>query len=477
MSSFLEIPQTPRAKKRFSDELEREDAVQRSSFADSDSGKGPDGQKRPSPYLDPDGFRRLSLSPFSETERLSPAQLIRALSPAPHLSSTRRSSVRQAWFQFWTRNKPLVLVFVAQLFAALMNLSARLLELDDEQKMHPFQLLFIRMFVTFVLSNAYMWWSSIPHYPLGAQEVRWLLVIRGLTGFFGLFGMWYSMMYIPLAEATVITFLVPSVAGYICHLTIRDPFTRREQIASYLALLGVILIARPTSLFSSADPTAATNPTPVIEVTGWTEQTTAGTIEPREEVTSAQRLTAIGVALLGVLGGSGAFTTIRAIGQRAHPLISVNYFSTWCLLVSTVTLTVAPILDIGQPALRFAVPHSLYAWTLLLVICMCGFATQILFTAGLGGERSNRAAAMVYTHMLFAAAFDKWVFGHAMGAISLIGCGLIIGSAMWVALGKKPAAQKTVDLEVGQGVAMETVPMLADDGDEEDNAMPLQEIR
>jgi drug/metabolite transporter (DMT)-like permease len=56
--------------------------------------------------------------------------------------------------------------------------------------------------------------------------------------------MWYSMMYLPLAEATVITFLAPSVAGYLCHLVLKDPFTRKEQLGSFVALAGVILIAQ-----------------------------------------------------------------------------------------------------------------------------------------------------------------------------------------------------------------------------------------
>lgn len=72
---------------------------------------------------------------------------------------------------------------------------------------------------------------------------------------------------------------------------------------------------------------------------------------------------------------------------------------------------------------------------------------------------------MVYTHMIFAAGFDRWVFGHHMGVVSLLGCGLILGGAMWAALGKKKAAVKREErgardverLDDGE----EGVPMLA----------------
>ena len=63
-----------------------------------------------------------------------------------------------------------------------MNLSARLLELDGEG-MHPFQILFFRMSITTVCSILYMWYTKVPHFPLGAKEVRGLLVARGLSGF------------------------------------------------------------------------------------------------------------------------------------------------------------------------------------------------------------------------------------------------------------------------------------------------------
>jgi hypothetical protein len=38
--------------------------------------------------------------------------------------------------------------------------------------------------------------------------------------------------------------------------------------------------------------------------------------------------------------------------------------------------------------------------------------------------------------IVFAAAFDKWVVGHEMGAMSLAGRALIVGSAVWVVLTK-----------------------------------------
>lgn len=69
-----------------------------------------------------------------------------------------------------------------------MNVTRRLLELDGEG-MHPFQVGFIRMWLTDILCWAYMWYTRVPYFPLGKKEVSKLLIIRGLSGFFAIFKM------------------------------------------------------------------------------------------------------------------------------------------------------------------------------------------------------------------------------------------------------------------------------------------------
>lgn len=406
--------------------------------------------------IHPDAFRSLTASPFSEySGRLSPFS-VRSSTPVPISIGRQTWGDRLAfsWASFWARNRGVVLVATAQLFGALMNLFARLLELDAG--MHPFQILFARMSLTTLFSVIYAYKTQVPFFPMGPKGVRWLLVIRGFTGFFGIYGMWYSMMYLPLAEATVITFLGPSVAGYICHVWLHEPFTRKEQLASYVALAGVIFIAKPATLFHSGDNAPTTAMEVIVNTTS-----TAHHPQTTDEATPAQRLSAIAWALLGVLGGACAISSLRCIGKRVHPLISVNYFSMWCVILSTTVLTLAPILNIAQPELHFALPASLKQWAFLIFLGSCGFIMQVLFTAGVASEKSNRATAMVYTHMLFAAGFDRWVFGHEMGFVSVIGCGLIIGSALWVALTRREG-EKVTEGDVEPGM-VEAVPMLAEE--------------
>jgi drug/metabolite transporter (DMT)-like permease len=258
-----------------------------------------------------------------------------------------------------------------------------------------------------------------------------------------------SLLYLPLADATVITFLAPSVAGFACHILIGERFTRIEQIASLISLLGVILIARPTSFFHlpGAETPPDSFPTKHPNVT----HSEAGYDFPIP--TASQRLSGIGVALLGVAGAAGAYTTIRWIGKHAHPLISVNYFAIWCTFISAIVLATAPHLPapFTAPEIHFALPETVKQWGMLAFLGTCGFITQFLMTAGLAYEKSNRATNMVYTNMLFALLFDRWIFGTVPAVWSLLGSALILGSAVYVAVkGAESGEPKTLPAGLGE---------------------------
>jgi len=350
----------------------------------------------------------------------------------------------------WTANKGLALVLIAQMFGTLMNVATRILEMEGNngRGYHPFQILFARMGITVMCSSFYMWYKETEHFPFGMKEVRSLLIARGLFGFFGVFGMYYSLLYLPLADATVITFLAPSLACWACSYFINEPFTRMEQIAAYVSLFGVVLIARPASLFAgsgqSEGPVPPESGSTNLMPSNSTISTPGRLAAEYDSVTPTQRAMAVGIAMIGVLGAAGAFTTIRWIGKRAHPLISVNYFAVWCTIVSVVAM-------FAMPGVGFLLPNNLKDWCYLVFLGICGFVMQFLLAAGLQYEKSSRATNMIYMQMLFALAFDKLVWGTTPGALSIIGSSLILGSAIYVAIHREDS-KKNVELgERGNG--------------------------
>lgn len=136
--------------------------------------------------LDPEAFRRLSISTVSSLGQS------RGVSPFPRSTSTEPKTWRNACKNFLIRNQGLFLVSISQLFGALMNVTTRLLELEGDG-MHPFQILFARMSLTLIFCCSWMYWKRVPDFPLGAKGIRLLLVARGLTGFFGIYGMYCKL--------------------------------------------------------------------------------------------------------------------------------------------------------------------------------------------------------------------------------------------------------------------------------------------
>ncbi|RYN29528.1 hypothetical protein AA0117_g5600 [Alternaria alternata] len=379
----------------------------------------------------------------------------------------------------WTSNKGLALVLLAQLFGTLMNVTTRILEMEGNKGngYHPFQILFARMSITVACSSFYMWYKKTEHFPFGMKEVRSLLVARGLFGFFGVFGMYYSLLYLPLADATVITFLAPSLACWACSYFINEPFTRMEQIAAYVSLFGVVLIARPVTLFSALSHSDAPIPPATGDLDALLPNTTVSSPDrlaaDYDSVTPTQRAMAVGIAMLGVIGAAGAYTTIRWIGKRAHPLISVNYFATWCTIVSIVAMFTIP-------GVGFLLPNSPRDWCYLIFLGVCGFVMQFLLAAGLQYEKSSRATNMVYMQMLFALAFDKLVWGTTPGALSITGSSLILGSAIYVAMNKEAPTKKVEPM--GRGDDEEERGLISSEfegerTDEEDADIPMRPLR
>jgi drug/metabolite transporter (DMT)-like permease len=323
------------------------------------------------------------------------------------------------------------------------------------------------MILTATASYFYMWYVHVPN-PFGTRGITWLLILRAAGGFFGVFGMYFSLLYMPLSEATVITFLSPIVACYACSFLMpNEPFTRKQQLAGLISLVGVVLIARP---FSSGRITGEVEVPPEISPGNSTMNMTLSDNDVAEGLGAMHHLMAAGFGLLGVFGSACAFVTIRLIGSRAHPLVSVTYFSTYATLVSVIAM-------IAIPSVSFRVPGNLTEWGLLIGLGVTGFTMQYLLTAGLAYQppistakqqqqqqqkqvgSGTRATSMVYTQMLFALFYDKVVMHSSPSAISWAGSGLILGSALYVGVIRDESA-------AGDGTARKDV--VASDNDIDD---------
>ncbi|KAG1865002.1 hypothetical protein DFJ58DRAFT_771948 [Suillus subalutaceus] len=277
--------------------------------------------------------------------------------------------------------------------------------------MHTLELIAVRMGITLACCVLYMVAMKIPDPFLGPKGVRLLLVNRGLCGFFGLFGMYYSLQYLSLADATVLSFLAPLSAAIGGYIVLKEPYSKHEAFAGIVSLLGVILIARPPFLF------------------GNTSSVNSDSSDAASRATATDRIRAVCVAVFGIVLGTGALLSMRAIGKRAHPMHLMMFFSAWCTIVASSAMYFMMI--------PIVYPHN-WKWAAMLIfIGLSGFFAQTLTTIGYQRETAARGSMGQYVQLLFAGVLEYVFFGTVPSTLSLIGAAIIMTSAIYVIVLKK----------------------------------------
>ncbi len=75
------------------------------------------------------------------------------------------------------------------------------------------------------------------------------------------------------------------------------------------------------------------------------------------------------------------------------------------------------------------------SWVLLMVgISLSGFTLQLFLTMGLQRETASRGSLGTYTQIIFAEISDRIIFHTKPSVLSLIGTGIILTSAVYVAV-------------------------------------------
>ncbi|CCC69053.1 hypothetical protein NCAS_0C00630 [Naumovozyma castellii] len=363
---------------------------------------------------------------------------------------TPTSELQRINKEYLKPNIGLILLIFAQLFNSLMVTSTKVLETDPEDKalgtsIKPFQILLVRMAITYLGTLIYMYLnrSTIDYVPFGDPKVRKWLILRGCVGFWGVFGMYFSLMYLSISDAVLITFLAPTVTIILAWIILRERFTKVEAAGALVSLLGVVLIVRPTFLFGS-DMTTPSDVELDVDLNPMRDQA--------ESSNPADRLMASIVGLCGVLGMSSVYIIIRFIGKRAHAIMSVSYFSLITLIISTVCIIV-------MPSMRLQFPHSLKQWLLFANLGFCGFFFQLLLTLGIQKERAGRGSLMSYTQLVYAIFWDVTLYKNWPSIWSWLGMIIIIGSTL-VVMRLKPKQNKDGSLVVDEPHDEESTPVI-----------------
>lgn len=217
---------------------------------------------------------------------------------------------------------------------------------------------------------------------------RKLLALRGILGFGGLCCFFYSVVAMPLADATVIHYTNPVMVALLAAAFLGERFTSKEMLGALAALVGVTLIARPAFLFGE------------------------GTSLPTLPVLAA---------IAGAAFSAAAYTAVRQLGKTDHPVVVVFWI---------------PVMS-----LPFVLPWTLMTgrWpTALEILWMLGVGVseqigQIRLTQGLALEPAGRAVTMTYLQVVFAFIWGLALFGEVPNVGALAGAAVVFVATVWVA--------------------------------------------
>lgn len=223
------------------------------------------------------------------------------------------------------------------------------------------EIVFVRALVSLAISLALLRRAGVS--PLGNR--RGLLLLRGLWGYGALSCVFFAVSRLPLAEATMLQYLHPTLTAALAASVLGERFDRALAASLALGTAGVALVVRPAFLFGGA----------------------AAPLDPL----------AVAAALAGATLTAVAYVGVRELSRTEHPLVIVLWFP----------LVAAPA---SLPAtLAFGLWPTPREWALLAGIGILAQLGQVWLTRGLALETAGRATALSYLQIAFAVGWG-WLF-------------------------------------------------------------------
>jgi len=207
-----------------------------------------------------------------------------------------------------------------------------------------------------------------------------LVLIRGVFGGGTLILYFYAFQNMSIGDASSIIFSSPVYVSLLAWLCLGEPFGCVEAVVLLLTLSGVLLVSRPSFLFSPAGPALSfqnsTNST--ISLESWTTNSVsyehsgfadAVTQPEAKELAKDSKFGAL-TAFLGSLLVSVSFLCLRRI-PHVHCVLPVFYASGFGVILPMIVI-------LGTHS--YAMPTDMQSWLYAVVVGICGLTGQIFLT-------------------------------------------------------------------------------------------------
>ena len=207
------------------------------------------------------------------------------------------------------------------------------------------------------------------------------LFLRAIAGSIGVFGNFYAIDRIVLADAAILNKMAPFFTILFCYIILREKIKPVPMICIIIAFLGSILIVKPSFNFTQMLPTLA--------------------------------------AFMGGVGAGLAYASIRKLSYLGcNGKIIILFFSAFSMLLSVPYLITSF--------------NPMTGYQVLMLCCAgaCAAGGQFSVTAAYYHAPANKISIYDYSQVLFSTLFGFIFFGQIPDWMSLIGYFIIISMAI-----------------------------------------------
>ena len=207
--------------------------------------------------------------------------------------------------------------------------------------------------------------------------------------------MYYAVITLPLAEATLIQYLYPAFTAVIALIFLKEKVHLSTILCIVLSLIGLSVLVLPDLLFLNAVQSSFT----------------------QAKQTELPSFSVI-VAVLGALGSAVAYVLVRKLSQSEDSSVIIFYFPLIALPVS-----------ILFPGENFILPN-LESLGLLLLVGLFTQVGQVGLTKALQNDTASKATAYSYVQVIFAVILGWVFFSEAPSTWFWIGGSMIMAGAL-----------------------------------------------
>lgn len=266
-----------------------------------------------------------------------------------------------------SKNKGILLIILSSLFFAFM---ATTVKFASDYSLA--EKVFFRNFVGLLVMTLSIHRQKISFKPNNFK----LLTIRSLLGLSGVFLYFIAISHLDLGIAVTLNKTSPFFVMIFAVFFLKENFTKNKLISLLIALIGVLIIMRPSADFN---------------------------------------LTYGFIGLLSAIVAGGAYTAVRKLKDYDHPLIIIFYFCLYSVIIS------------GPIALASGM--HLESFKDLLILTLIGLSAviaQTFMTFAYRYAPASELAIYSYMNIVFSSIIGFFLFKETPELLTLLGIAFII---------------------------------------------------